>query len=83
MIVATTVGGALLAVVDVRALIVSCAVLSLVVIAAVGCVTCGPRLTRHSRRRLSRHRGGGDDDSRRAQRPPDSLRPTGPPRPPV
>ncbi|MFN8168652.1 MAG: MFS transporter [Candidatus Nanopelagicales bacterium] len=36
MIVATTVGGALLAVVDVRALIVSCAVLSLVVIAAVG-----------------------------------------------
>lgn len=36
MIVATTAGGALLAVVDVRALIVSCAVLSLVVIAAVG-----------------------------------------------
>ena len=36
MIVATTVGGALLAVVDVRVLIVSCALLSLVVIAAVG-----------------------------------------------
>lgn len=36
MIVATTAGGALLAVVDVRTLIVSCAVLSLVVIAAVG-----------------------------------------------
>lgn len=36
MIVATTAGGALLAVVDVRVLIVSCAVLSLVVIAAVG-----------------------------------------------
>ena len=36
MIVATTAGGALLAVVDVRALIVSCAVLSLVVIGAVG-----------------------------------------------
>jgi MFS family permease len=36
MIVATTVGGALLAVVDVRMLIVSCALLSLAVIAAVG-----------------------------------------------
>jgi MFS family permease len=36
MLVATTAGGALLAVVDVRVLIVSCAVLSLVVIAAVG-----------------------------------------------
>ncbi len=36
LIVATTAGGALLAVVDVRTVIVSCAVLSLVVIAAVG-----------------------------------------------
>lgn len=36
LIVATTAGGALLAVIDVRTVIVSCAVLSLVVIAAVG-----------------------------------------------
>ncbi|HET7901568.1 MAG TPA: MFS transporter [Candidatus Nanopelagicales bacterium] len=36
MIVATTAGGALLSVIDVRALIVACAVLSLVVIGAVG-----------------------------------------------
>jgi uncharacterized membrane protein (Fun14 family) len=36
MIVATTVGGALLAVVDVRTLIVGCALLSLAVIAIVG-----------------------------------------------
>ena len=36
MIVATTAGGALLAVVGVRELIVGCALLSLVVIAAVG-----------------------------------------------
>ena len=36
MLVATTAGGALLAVVDVRVLIVSCAALSLVVVAAVG-----------------------------------------------
>ena len=36
MLVATTAGGALLAVVDVRVLIVSCAALSLGVVAAVG-----------------------------------------------